>query len=159
MPASNISHGFSLLEVLIAMLLAAIALLGLAAAQLKALQNVSASLQHTYASLELQNVVERIWPELCSLQNGSTANGTALPFSLSRYLPTATAMSLQISLNENAVPDFTVSPYVSSPTAMPINITLRASWTDHRLDADQSLNLVELNSSFPWLRNGNPDGC
>lgn len=159
MPASNISHGFSLLEVLIAMLLAAIALLGLAAAQLKALQNVSASLQHTYASLELQNVVERIWPELCSLQNGSTANGAAAQFTLAHYTPAVTAMSLQISLKDNAAPDFTVSPYASSPTALPINITLRANWTDHRLDADQSLNIVELNSSFPWLRNGNPDGC
>ncbi|OZB42547.1 MAG: hypothetical protein B7X50_03815 [Alishewanella sp. 34-51-39] len=152
------SKGFSLLEVLIAMLLAAIALLGLAAAQLRALQNVSNSLQSTYASIELQNVVERIWPQLCALQGGVTANGVNQTFTLADYTLSNYAISLQIELTANQIPDFSVSPYISGGVNPPQSIALTASWEDYRMD-DQTLNTVELVSSFPWLVNGNPDGC
>ena len=56
-------HGFSLVEVLIAILLVAIGLLGLAAAQVKTLQYASSSLQQTVASIQAQNVIERLWPD------------------------------------------------------------------------------------------------
>lgn len=159
MPVCKEAKGFSLLEVLIAMLLAAIALLGLAAAQLRALQNVSSSLQFTYASLELQNTIERIWPQLCTLQGGSSANGNTPPFALSNFLLADYAMSLQIRLTDNTVPDFSLSPYIPGGVNTPLSLSLTAEWQDFRLDDDQSLNSVELVSSFPWLRNGNPDGC
>lgn len=159
MPAFNNVKGFSLLEVLIAMLLAAIALLGLAAAQLKALQYVSSSLQLTYAGLELQNVVERIWPQLCQLQGGSTAGGAPLNFTLNDFVAENYAMSLQITLTDNALPDFTTPPYTNTGVTSPLSLSLSASWQDFRLDNDQSLNSLELVSSFPWLINGNPDGC
>ncbi len=159
MPVSKHTQGFSLLEVLIAMLLAAIALLGLAAAQLRALQHVSSSLQFTYASLELQNVVERVWPQLCALQGGTLATGgAAQSFALENFVLANYAMSLQISLTAAQLPDFATAPYITGGVNPPTSLALTATWEDFRL-ADQTLNTVDLVSSFPWLMNGNPDGC
>ena len=56
--------GFSLLEVLIAVLVVSIGMLGVSAMQLKGLQSSSHSYQRTLASVAAQDAIERLWIEL-----------------------------------------------------------------------------------------------
>ncbi|MBO1255806.1 prepilin-type N-terminal cleavage/methylation domain-containing protein [Alteromonas sp. 5E99-2] len=58
-------NGFSLLEVMVSAVIAVIALLGLAAAQLKALQFATSSFQYTVATIQANNAGEILWPDLC----------------------------------------------------------------------------------------------
>jgi type IV pilus assembly protein PilV len=66
----RVNSGFSLIEVLVSMLIASIALLGLGAAQLKSLQLATNSLDYTVSLIQGQNAIERIWPNVCALQKG-----------------------------------------------------------------------------------------
>jgi type IV pilus assembly protein PilV len=58
------SQGFSLLEVLIAVLVIAIGLLGMAALQLKTVQNSHSAFQRTLASVIAMDASERLWINL-----------------------------------------------------------------------------------------------
>jgi type IV pilus assembly protein PilV len=56
--------GFTLLEVLVAVLVLSFGLLGLAAMQLKGLQSANLAYQRTLATAAAQDAVERLWVEL-----------------------------------------------------------------------------------------------
>ena len=58
------SQGFSLLEVLIAVLVIAFGLLGMAALQLKTVQNSHSAFQRTLASVIAMDASERLWINL-----------------------------------------------------------------------------------------------
>ncbi len=60
--------GFSLVEVLIALIISSIALLGLAAGQLKSLQFATNSFNYTMSLVQANNAIERTWANLCDLQ-------------------------------------------------------------------------------------------
>jgi type IV pilus assembly protein PilV len=149
-------QGFSLIEVLIAMVLASFGLLGLASAQLKALQYAGSSLSYTVATIQAQNAVERIWPELCALQQG----GTAFDADFMATLQPQADMDppgFEIDFEDFA---FDISPYQAppaAPVALPM-LQLSVRWRDRRLNDDDA-NIMDVQSSFPWLRNGNPTGC
>lgn len=148
--------GFSLVEVLVAMLLASIGLLGLASAQLKALQYAGSSLSYTVATIQAHNAVERIWPQLCALQQGGIAFNAAFINNLQPQVD-LDPPGYQIDF-ENFV--FNASPYQPAPAApLPLPmLELRVRWADRRLN-DGEANVMDIQSSFPWLRNGNPTGC
>lgn len=145
-------RGFSLVEVLVAMLLVAIGLLGLAAAQIKTLQYASSSLQQTVASIQAQNVIERIWPDLCRLQQGTQ--------------PFDDDFKAQLQPDPNLDPagytatiaayDFKVSPLTAAAILPMLPVSI--SWTDRR-QTDQQSQSLDIAAGFPWLRNGNPAGC
>ncbi|MGE4534171.1 type IV pilus modification protein PilV [Halomonas sp.] len=56
--------GFTLIEVLVALLVLAIGMLGVAAMQLKAVQGAHMAYQRSIASLAAQDAQERLWAEL-----------------------------------------------------------------------------------------------
>lgn len=58
------SRGFSLVEVLVALVILAVGLLGLAVLQMKSLQGAHVAYQRTVASLAAQDARERVWYEL-----------------------------------------------------------------------------------------------
>lgn len=58
------ARGFSLIEALVAVLVLALGLLGVAAMQLKALQSSHVSFQRTVATMAAQDAVERLWVDL-----------------------------------------------------------------------------------------------
>ncbi|RVU33370.1 prepilin-type cleavage/methylation domain-containing protein [Rheinheimera riviphila] len=150
------SQGFSLIEALVAMLLASLGLLGLASAQIKALQYAGSSLSYTVATIQAHNAVERIWPQLCALQQGGVLFDAAFINTLQPQTDLDPA-GYQIDFEAFA---FNVSPYQPAPAA-PLPLTmleLAVSWNDVRLD-DGEANIMDIQSSFPWLRNGNPTGC
>ena len=52
----------------ISVVIAGIALLGLAAAQIKSLQYATNSFHYTVSLIQGQNSIERIWPRICEIQ-------------------------------------------------------------------------------------------
>lgn len=152
MPPSSQHDGFSLLEVLVAMLLVAIGLLGLAAAQIKTLQYASSSLQQTVASIQAHNVIERLWPDLCRLQQGSQPFDENFKASLK---PDATLDPAGYTATVGAY-DFSASALTNAAAQPLLSVTI--SWTDRR-QRDQSNEQLDIAAGFPWLRNGNPAGC
>lgn len=147
----KVHAGFSLIEVLVALVVAAIALLALASAQIKTLQFSLDSLRYTVATVEASNIHERIWPNLCKYQQGTEPTIAELTSEV------ANAGIYQYQLPSDFV--FSNSPYTgvagTVPTA-PADFVLTVSWSDAK---QKDFNQVQLSSSFPWLRNGNPDGC
>lgn len=143
------TRGFGLLEAMIAMLLAAIALLGLAAAQARALQFASSSLYSTVAVIQGQNAVERIWPALCALQQNVMEYDTAF---IANVLPQPgqDPQMFQVQLPDTAAYSFTTLPSVSHATT---EFQVFITWQDQR-QQDNQANELELVASFPWLRNG-----
>ncbi|AXY44282.1 type IV pilus modification protein PilV [Halomonas sp. JS92-SW72] len=81
----HFQKGFTLLEVLIAILVLSFGLLGLAAMQLNALQSAHFSYQGTIANLAAKDVKERIWAKLLELQekeeDGEVVSYVACPSS------------------------------------------------------------------------------
>ncbi len=161
------AQGFSLIEVLIAMLLAALCLLGLVLTQVKALQYASSSLAYTVATVQVQNAVERAWPSLCALQRAELVYDAALQQQW-LPLPGRDPQGFAVSLPAPADFDFTAAPYsyatplpgaVPAPPAgaaapvLPESFLIRVNWNDARFNDNQA-NALDIDSSFPWLRNG-----
>lgn len=151
MQHKSVHAGFGLLEAMIAILLAAIALLGLAAAQARALQFASSSLYSTIAVIQAQNAVERIWPSLCALQQGSPYDAAFVAALLPQ--PEQDPELYQLELPDSGAFHFTTAPDTSHATSEYL-VCIR--WQDRRMQDGQA-NELELVASFPWLRNGG--GC
>lgn len=74
------SLGFTLIEILVALVILSIGLLGIAALQLRSVQNSHASYERSIATLQARDLVERMWAGICTLYlpNGNIApNGQA----------------------------------------------------------------------------------
>lgn len=70
-PKAICQSGFTLIEVLIALFLSTIILLGLAAGELKSLQYATNSFNYTLSLVQANNAVEKTWSKLCDLQTGN----------------------------------------------------------------------------------------
>jgi len=130
-------NGFSLLEVVITLVVSSIALLGLAAGQLKSLQFSNNSYQYTVSLIQVNNVIEQILNDVCIL--------TGQSFS-----------STYIEANLKPIDGYTLSWAGITPGELftSQDITIYINWVDERMD-DQSINQVALNASFPTVA----DGC
>lgn len=99
------TNGFALLEVLLAMLVAAIALLGLATLELRAVQSAQSSLDYAIATTQLNNLSEQLRANLCA-NRGTAATYQAtvqawtagLPSGLSATVPASYADSMTLTL-------------------------------------------------------------
>ncbi|WP_089659723.1 type IV pilus modification protein PilV [Franzmannia pantelleriensis] len=72
----GIQAGFTLLEVLVAVVVLSFGLLGLAAMQLKGLQSANLAYQRTIATAAAQDGVERLWAELWSDSDNCPSPGS-----------------------------------------------------------------------------------
>ena len=112
----NKQQGFTLLELLIAVVIASISVLGLAYTQTKSLQYARSSSQYTRASIEASNTVEEIWDSLCEFQNGTKALNT-------------------LTLADSFTRTFT-------PTSFDNEMTITIDWADNRLtDVDNNVSV------------------
>ena len=140
------NSGFTLIEAMIAIAIASIALLGLAAGQMKSLQYAQNSFQYTVALIQANNTIERIWGDICVLQNNPATFTDA-------YV--------------NQAPDNVILLYTLKPIdkysqtfddvdirAFDTSFTVNMAWTDERM-TDGLANTVSLNAFFPTL----PAGC
>lgn len=60
-------RGFLMIEVMVTMLILAVGLLGAAALQARSMQYAYASAQRTIATIQANDLVERLWANACSL--------------------------------------------------------------------------------------------
>jgi len=139
-PLSN-QKGITLLEVMIALVLSGIALLGLAAAELRSLQYATNSFNYTISTIQANNAVERTWVNLCNLQNA------ALPYD---NVYSNNFFAPQVNL-------YTVGVIPDPTAAQAFNNTLSVtvSWNDSRIGAgvnnDNALNSVAISATFPQI--------
>ena len=70
------TSGFTLIEILIAVLVLSLGLLGLAAVQFQSLQNSHASYERSMATMQARDLVERLWAGICVVYD---ADGKLLP--------------------------------------------------------------------------------
>lgn len=77
------ARGFTLIEVLVALMILSVGLLGLAGLQLHALQYTHSSYQRTLANIQALDMVERMWTHLAEplleLEEWRRLNETSLP--------------------------------------------------------------------------------
>lgn len=135
--------GITLLEVMIALVLSSIALLGLAAAELRSLQYATNSFNYTVSTIQANNAIERTWASLCNIQQGSLAYDAA--FSTANFDP-------QISLYT-----LTAIPNPNAGEAFNNDLAITVTWSDTRVGNgnndinDNSLNSVTVNATFPGI--------
>ncbi|MBU2892691.1 prepilin-type N-terminal cleavage/methylation domain-containing protein [Colwellia sp. D2M02] len=116
-------QGFSMVEVLIALVLSTIALLGLAAAQLKSLQYATNSFNYTVSLIQANNAIERTWANLCALQ-------------------TAGAIDAAHEANiQPQTPYYTLTIPPAQLAAFANNLNITVSWIDTRLDDEAEANV------------------
>jgi len=127
-------EGFTLVEVLVALALSSVALLGLAAGQLKSLQYATNSFNYTLSLVQANNAIERTWVNLCDLQSGALSYNVAYS-------------------NANLTPQINV--YTLTPTPLPDavfnnNLDIMVSWNDARM-ADENDSIVRINAQYPQI--------
>lgn len=130
--------GFSLVEVMIAMFVSCVALLALAAGQLKSLQYANNSFQYTVALIQANNAVERVWADACDLQHGAKAFDQA-------YIDNTLAPDIA---------GYSMALIGTAANAFNNNFTINVSWTDERINNENQAindNQININAAFPQL--------
>lgn len=101
-----VARGFALLEIMIAMLVGAVALLGLGTLQLKTLQSAYSSLDYTIATIHANNLIEGVWSNLCA-NRVSGAVYTSTVQSWRQTLPPSVSATVATSYSDSAVYNLT----------------------------------------------------
>ena len=127
-------RGFTLFEVLIALALSSVALLGLAVGQLKSLQFATNSFNYTLSLVQANNAIERTWGNLCDLQSGDLAYDAAYR-----------AANLQPQINV-----YKLIPDPLPGAAFTNNLDITVSWNDARM-ADANDSIIRINARYPQI--------
>ncbi|CAM4073262.1 type IV pilus modification PilV family protein [Pseudoalteromonas byunsanensis] len=132
----RLTKGFSLVEVMVSMLIASIALLGLAAAQLRTLQYATNSFDYTVGLVIGQNAMEKIWSRLCDIQHKNPSLFQDEAFREWLLAPASIRGSFEVIV----------------PQAYANEMNIQVNWVDERMDPDvDGENQVVLNATFMSL--------
>lgn len=129
-------NGFSLIEVVIAMIISSIALLGLASGQLKSLQYANNSFHYTTSLIHANNVLERVWNDICQLQDGTR------PYNANYIATLQPPAGYELDLTG------------ISPGTFSREFKVTISWVDERM-TDSLDNSMAIDADYPLL----PGGC
>ena len=129
---ASAQKGFTFVEVLIALVLSSVALLGLAAGQLKSLQYATNSFNYTVSLVQANNAIERTWVNLCDLQRGLIAYDAA--YNTANFTP-------QIN-------SYTLTATPATGAAFNNNLDITVNWIDARM-ADNNLSVIRVNAQYP----------
>jgi len=138
----RVNAGFSLLEVMVSMFVASVALIGLGVTQLKSLQFANNSFDYTVSLVQGQNTIERLWPHLCDLQRNNPGIYDEAAFQDALKPPQTLRFRYSLDLPENYSDEMLIT----------------VKWQDLRVPEDQQnqiLNQITLNASFVEV----PVGC
>jgi len=127
-------QGFTLVEVLIALAISSVALLGLAAGQLQSLKYATNSFNYTLSLVQANNAIERTWVKLCDLQKGTLAYDDA--YKVANLQPQINAYSL------------TATPAPGATFENNLDITV--SWIDARM-ANPDDSIIRINAQYPQI--------
>lgn len=132
------NKGFTLIEVLITLVVLSIALLGVGILQVKALQYSYASYQRSVATLQADDLVERLWAGMC-----------ALPASRN------TISAEWVTSNTSSLPNWSGSLAYDATGNIPI-YTVTVSWQDNKIkytgtDTSQATQQIVQKTSIPVI--------
>jgi len=136
MNSPRTQQGFSLIEVMIAMLIAGFALISLGIGQLKSLQYATNSYNYTVSLIQANNAIERVWNDICQLQDARQVFDQAYINGLKP--PMASHI---LKLEPIAPPNFIN------------NFTVKVSWSDERM-SDGLDNEVIIVAAYPQFAAG-----
>lgn len=125
--------GFTLVEVLIALFLSTIILLGLAVGELKSLQYATNSFHYTLSLIQANNAVEKTWARLYELQKGDVAYN--LDF----------IESLQPQFD-----DYTLTLTPGAGSLFKNELLIDVSWDDDRM-TDELENRIRIEAMYPQI--------
>ena len=126
--------GFSLLEALVALFILSFGLIALASLQLKSLQYSQASFQRNLALLQANDLHERLWASVCSLNE--------LDFSTCGSNQICSQWAAE---HNKTMPEWTGGLHKSSTANVnPIAFNIRINWRDVKLDATESFDFQVL---------------
>ncbi|ESP91910.1 type IV pilus modification PilV family protein [Pseudoalteromonas luteoviolacea] len=137
----RLEKGFSLIEVMVSIVIAGVALLGLAGAQLKSLQFANNSFNYTVALVKGQNAIERMWSDLCYYEH---INQNLLLINNPRIAdlqPKDNRFVLKLSpdkYNDN----------INTPASERRDVRFTVSWEDKRIEDNSALNQITLVASY-----------
>lgn len=118
------------------MLIASIALLGLAATQLRALQYATNSFDYTVALVQGQNAMEKIWSRLCDIQHNDPSLFQDEDFREWLLAPSDIRTTFEVIV----------------PQTYENEMNILVNWVDDRMDPDvDGENQVVLNATFMSL--------
>ena len=86
--------GLSLVEVLVTMVIVSVGLLGVAGLQLKALKNTYASFQRSLATLQAQDLADRLWASTCVLSDATQRDNIKSEWQAVHSASAATKLSM-----------------------------------------------------------------
>lgn len=129
--------GFTLIEALVALVVLAVGLLGLATMQIKALQGAHVAYQRTLATMAAQDMVERLWIEVG--KNVSSA-GVSCPAPNTIFVDWYDVWSAYLPSLEDPVVNSPIPNPEASPSSCRYVITIR--WEDERFFQDETSELV-----------------
>lgn len=118
----RLNKGFTLLELLVAIVIASLSVLGFAYTQTKSLQYAHSSQKHTLASIQASNTIEQIWDSICELQSGTKllSELPAVDTGFTRtFSPTTFNNELTVTINWNDTRLSDVSNSVSTQVIFP----------------------------------------
>lgn len=139
----NQQQGFTLFEVLVAMFIATVAVLGLVLLELTILRSAQSSLNYTLATIEANTLADKLWMNLCDIKGTSAPNEaiyTALYSGWVGDLSSATATTNFTS--------FTGS-LSDSVATLAQNDTITVSWVDKNFAANAANDQAILKVNFP----------
>lgn len=122
--------GLSLIEVLIATIVAVVALLGLGLLEMKMLQASQSSFHYTVSTIRANELVDNIWLKLCTVQTNPD---------------TYTSV---VNTWKNALPDSYSVTSGSPGTSFALSTEIKLTWTDSRINEADN-NQVTLLANFP----------
>jgi len=138
-------QGFTLLEVIIAVLVLSVGLLGIAGLQLKALQGAHLAHQRTVASLAAQDARERVWYELAA-RIEDEAEAICPP---EGDLPTITAVGSEWHDQwEPYLPGLATDAIQSQPDC---SFEVTVDWTENRFQGEGDVSRLTYEFTLPVL--------
>ncbi|MCF2859669.1 prepilin-type N-terminal cleavage/methylation domain-containing protein [Pseudoalteromonas sp. SMS1] len=141
----RVVKGFSLIEVMVSIVIAGVALLGLAGAQLKSLQFANNSFYYTIALVNGQNAIERMWSELCYFQYDDQDLLLINNPRVANLQPKDPRFTLSIA--PDRYNDEQLTPLISERR----DVEFSVSWQDSRVNENSDLNQITLVASYVYV--------
>ncbi len=119
------AQGFSIIEAMICVAIAAIGMLGVAVGQIKNMQYTINSLDYTMAVLEASNAIDEVWNNLCAFEKNPSLFGSRHPEPQNDYFTMTYPNGFNIE-----------------------NFVVVVAWSDERIENNLA-NRVEMKMTFP----------
>jgi type IV pilus assembly protein PilV len=97
--------GLSLIEVMVSIVIMSVGLLGIAGLQLKALKNTYASFQRSVATLQAQDLSDRLWASTCIFSNSAKLDLIKQEWRAAHSTSAATKLSMPEWFGDFTPPD------------------------------------------------------